>query len=471
MTAYNKVNGAYCSENVVLVRKILKDEWRYDGYVVSDWVFGTHSTVPALEAGLDLEMPFGNYFGVSLQRAVENEEASELLIDDAVRRILRKKFTFGLDTPREVDADVVECKEHTDLALEVERKAIVLLKNHGVLPLTRGAGKRVVVLGELADVENLGDTGSSYVAPSYVVTPLEGIRNRSGEVEVVHMQGTALRTEDLEVIATADAAVVVTGLTVEDEGELMPGRQSADRDTLDLSTEQEALIVEVAAANDNTIVVLEGGSAITMSAWVDEAAAILMAWYPGLEGGHAIADVLFGDVNPSGKLPITFPATQDQLPEFIHDQDAVTYGYFHGYRWVDLQEIQPAYPFGYGLSYTTFAYDNLQLSDTELPPDGTLAVSLDVTNTGGMAGEEIVQLYIGYEGSSVERPVRELRGFTRVQLEAAEARTVSFDLAAADLGFFDVDAGAWRVEPITYRVFVGASSRDLPLVATFEVTR
>ena len=217
------------------------------------------------------------------------------------------------------------------------------------------------------------------------------------------------------------------------------------------------------------IVVLEGGSAITVESWVDDVDALLMAWYPGQEGGHAIADVLFGDVNPSGKLPITIPRSEDDLPPFINDDLEVEYGYLHGYRLLDRQQTTPRYPFGFGRSYTTFAYENIAVSGDSIPPDGSVSVSLDVINTGSRAGTEIVQLYVGYDGSSVERPVRDLRGFDRVSLAAGERRRVSIELQARDLAYYDTATKTWIVEPITYLVRAGSSSRDLPLGTQFRV--
>jgi beta-glucosidase len=225
----------------------------------------------------------------------------------------------------------------------------------------------------------------------------------------------------------------------------------------------------VAALNTRTVVVLEGGSAITMP-WVDDVAAILMAWYPGMKGGNAIAEVLFGDVNPSGKLPITFPVAEADLPPFDNVSPAVTYGYDHGYRWLDQQGIDPLFPFGFGLSYTTFQYSNLVIGSATLRPAGRLRVTADVTNTGNVAGDEIVQLYVSYQGSQVSRDVKNLKAFARIHLEAGETRTVPFDVRTQDLAFYDVATEALVTEPITYGIHVGPSSRNLPLQGSFAIT-
>jgi beta-glucosidase len=261
--------------------------------------------------------------------------------------------------------------------------------------------------------------------------------------------------------------MIVTGFTEEDEGESLVG--AGDRKTLGLPPDQERLIAETAALNDATIVVLEGGSALTVEPWIDDVEAVLMAWYPGQEGGHAIADVLFGDVNPSGRLPLTFARSGDDLPEFPNDRDEVTYGYFHGYRLLDRNGNVPRFAFGFGLGYTTYAYANLTVADATLAPGDTLEVTADVTNRGSVAGDEIVQLYVGAEASSVLRAVRDLKAFARVHLEPGETRTVPLRVPVEDLAYYDVGARAWRVEPLTYRVHVGSSSRDLPLSAAFDV--
>jgi len=469
MSAYNRVNGYYCSGNIPLLSRILKDDWGFKGFVESDWFFGMWSSVESALAGLDIEMPAPIFYGNRLFAAVEAGAVPEETIDEAVRRILRVKYCFDLDTnPPEPDPEEVATEAHAALALEVARKAVVLLKNDGILPLDRESVESVVVVGELADTPNHGDNGSSAVAPPYVITPLEGIRNRAGGVRVDYVVGNPLSEDDREAIEAADAAVVVAGLTAEEEGEaIIPGK--GDRADLGLPTEQEQLIAAVADLNARTIVVLEGGSVITLETWLPRVEAVLMAWYPGQEGGNAIADVLFGDVNPAGRLPSTWPRSEGDLPAFINDQSQVEYGYYHGYLHVDREGIEPRFPFGYGLSYTTFEYTNLALSDETVPGDGALRVGVDVSNTGAVAGEEVVQLYVSCTGSRVDRPVRALKGFEKVPLAPGETRRVLFDLAAEDLAFYDVEAEDWEVESIAYTVNVGPSSRDLPLSAMFAV--
>jgi beta-glucosidase len=248
---------------------------------------------------------------------------------------------------------------------------------------------------------------------------------------VRHIAGPTLSTDDRAALAAADAAVVVVGLTYADEGEFIG--QIGDRKSLALSPEHDALVGEVAALNAKTIVVLEGSGPFLPGAWLSSAAAVLTAWYPGQEGGHAIAEVLAGDVNPSGKLPLTFPASDAQLPAFVNNADEVEYGYYHGYFFVDREGHEPLFPFGFGLSYTSFAFDAIRLSKTTVVDGGTLGVEVDVTNRGDRAGDEVVELYAGADSPSVDRPVRWLVAFQRVTLESGATKTVELEIRADDL--------------------------------------
>jgi beta-glucosidase len=470
MAAYNSVDGEFSAENVHLLHDILKRDWAFQGFVESDWIFALHSTAPSANAGLDIEMPAAQFYGAPLGDAVAAGQVSQAVIDDAVRRILRTKLCFRLDSdPPVFDAAAVESQVHLDLALDTEREAIVLLRNdHGTLPLDRSRVRTVAVLGSLAATENLGDHGSSDVSSSFAVTPLAGIQSRAHGVAVEDLTASRLSDADRTAIARADAAVVVVGLTADDEGERI--LTVGDRKSLDLSAAQNGLVETVAALNPRTVVVIEGSGAVTMP-WLDHVGAIVMAWYPGQEGGRAIADVLFGDVNPSGKLPVTFPVSESDLPPFDNHSLEVTYGYLLGYRWVDRQGIAPLFPFGHGLSYTSFRYANLQLDHSTLSPAGRVRATVDVTNTGGVAGDEIAQLYVGCPHSAVERAVQDLKGFARVHLEPGETRQVAFEVPAASLAYWDVGAAAWTIEPTSYVVRVGGSSRDLPLEATFSVSQ
>lgn len=460
MSAYNSVNGQFCGENEVLLRRILKEEWGFDGFVLSDFTFGTHPD--SAVNGLDLEMPLANVFR-DLVDQVNDGDIPESVVDDAVRRMLRKKLEFGLDVPSEVDESVVESEEHLAVAQRAAAEGAVLLANRaGALPLDATALERIAVVGTLADEPNIGDTGSSSVRPSFVVTPLQGLVEALGDdVAVDYLDTDVLEEADLDVLEAADAVVVVTGLTAEDEGEGVIG--AGDRVDLALPAPRPQLIREAAAANDLVIVVLEGGGAITMGDWLPDVDALLMVWYPGQMGGHAIADLLLGDIAPSGKLPITFPTSLDQLPPFDNESTEVVYDYFHGYRYVDRNGDTPEFPVGFGLSYTSFELGELGASQTVAGPSDEVTFSVEVTNTGDRAGAEVVQLYVSYPGSAVERTERELKGFTKVILEPGETQTAEITLSTQDLAYYDVDASDWVVEALDYEVHVGTSSRDLPL--------
>jgi beta-glucosidase len=305
------------------------------------------------------------------------------------------------------------------------------------------------------------------VVPSAVVTALAGIVGAAPTVTVTHVAGPPLDSADAAVVAAADAVIVVVGLTKDDEGEGFVTH--GDRDSLVLPRNQDDLVAATAALNPRTIVVLEGSGPVLMP-WLDDVGAVLMSWYLGQEGGAAIAEALFGDVVPSGKLPLSFPQAEADLPPFDPVSSSVTYDYWHGYRHLDRTGVAPLFPFGFGLSYTTFEFANLTVGPAAVPAGGHVRITADVTNAGSVAATEVAQLYVGYEGSVVERAPRDLKAFARIALAPGETRTVVFDLPTADLAYYDVAAKAWVVEPITYTVYVGNSARDTPLSATFAVT-
>jgi beta-glucosidase len=463
MSAYNQVNGFYCSENNHLLRTLLKGEWAFDGFVVSDW-FATKSTVESAVAGLDVEMPWRLNYD-KLQSAVESGQVSEDLIDDAVRRILRIKFKFGfalLDEPFVGDPNVVESAEHIALAREASRKSMVLLKNEGsLLPLDRSAVTKIAVIGPWADKAHLGDAGSSNVTTSYAITPYVGIKNLAGDsVEVV-------TSKDTSAAEGADVVIVVAALSQDDEGEAI--LKGGDRDELGFSAEHENLINAAGALGIPTIVVMEASGPITMEAWKGSADAIVMAWYPGMEGGNALGELIFGDHNFSGKLIQTWPIALEDEPLFGNHQDETKFEYFHGYRHFDAKGIEPLFPFGFGMSYTTYEYSNLSVPCDVVTEGGRLAVSFDVKNTGTVDGAEVAQVYVGYPNSDQGRPKVELKGFARVEIKAGETKTVEVALKVADLAYYDAGKGRWVVEHLQHTVNVGPNARSFPLTATFEV--
>lgn len=497
MSAYNKVNGQYCAENPHLLHDVLKGDWGFQGFVESDWLLGTRSTLPSLAAGLDIEMPQGDFYGPKLLDALNAHQVQDADLDEHVRRILRAQLCFRLDSdPPVVDPTQVETPANTQLALNVAHEGIVLLKNaNATLPVDRTRTHTLVVVGapiptpttgdptattSMAAFANLGDFGSSTVVPTTSVTPLDGLLATAGPVTITHVASRHVAActgdpscpppvppADATTIANADAVVVVAGLAYPDEGEGLITH--GDRDSLAMPRDQDAIVAAVAALNSRTIVVLEGSGPVLMP-WIDAVPAVVEAWYPGEQGGRAIADVLFGDVNPSGRLPLSFPEAESDLPTFDNEHAAVVYAYFHGYRYLDEHGATPLFPFGHGLSYTTFSYANLTVTPATVGPWGHVRVSADVTNTGRVAGDEVAQLYVGYEGSRVTRAMDDLKGFVRVHLAPGETKTVVFDVPARDVAFWDTNVSDWEVEPITYRVRVGPSSRGLPLEGSFAAT-
>ncbi|TET00760.1 MAG: glycosyl hydrolase [Promethearchaeota archaeon] len=466
MSAYNKVRGEYCGHNSYLLRDILKGEWGFDGFVHSDWMNGLRDTIKGISGGLDVEMPRAKYYGRKLEKAVKLGKVPLNLVDDSVRRILRTtlKFTTKED-PLKYDSDVIGCDDHVKLAREVAEKSMVLLKNQDkLLPFNMDEIDTIAVLGHLADKKNTGDHGSSHVRQKNIITPLQGIKNSVGnKVNVIHNEGNDIDIAQ-QIAQSVDSVVVIVGYTSKDEGEYIPhiSKGLGDRTNLTLKEDDIKLIDAVTKVNKKCVVVLVGGSAIIMEEWKGKVPSILMAWYSGMEGGNALANILFGKVNPSGKLPFTIPKDQAHLPYFDIYIDEIEYGYYHGYTLMEKENIDPAFPFGFGLSYTEYSYKNIRVEST----DEKIIVNVDVSNIGAIAGEEIVQLYVGFENSSVDRPIKLLRGFKRVSLNPNETKTVSIEVKKKDFAWYNPDNRVWEVENIEYAIYIGSSSKNEDLLTT-----
>jgi beta-glucosidase len=465
MTAYNQVQGEYCGQNKKLLRDILKDEWDFSGFVISDFIWGIYDTVASAENGMDIEMPWPVHYGKKLIKAVNAGNLDEKTIDEAAQRITSTTLRFNETLERnQFDLSVVACEEHRNLARQVAEKSMTLLKNdRGVLPLQRTSIKRLAILGELATTKSIGDHGSSKVVPPYVITPLEGLKTLLGdEVILDYCAGDDLGAA-VAASKAADAVVLVVGNRHSDEGEFITNSKNSpggDRDHLGLRPEEVALIKAAAAANTNTVAVLIGGSAITLSEWDDSVASILYAYYPGMEGGNALANTLFGLSVPGGKLPFSIPTDAAHLPFFDKNAEAIEYGYYHGYTLLDKESIEPAYAFGYGLSYSQF-----ELSDAAFTTrDEQFIAELSVTNTGELIADEVVQLYIGCSKSSVDRPEKILRGFTRITLAPGESRRVSLTAGFDSMRWYNETESAWEFESLPYELYIGTSSRARDLI-------
>ncbi len=465
MSAYNQLNGAYCDVNAHLLTDILRTEWGFAGFVESDWLLGTHGSAESAIAGLDIEMPGAMHYR-DLRADFERGAIDQATIDLRVREILRGMFCFGLDAApprtrgvRIDDPTQRETAEHLALAREVARRGIVLLRNESAALPVGAAVRSIVVLGRNADEENIGDVGSSDVTPTDVVTALEGLTGRAGSaVTVTHVPGTSLDAAATSVVAAADVAIVVTGLRSSDEGE--GDLAAGDRESLEVPPAEVALIRAVAAANARTIVILEGGAALLTRPWESEVEAILFAFYPGARGGEAIADVVFGDAAPSGRLPFSIPVAETDLPPFDSTSPTVAYGYLHGYRYLEDASVAPAYPFGFGLSYTTFSLSNLRVSSATAHPGDAIDVTVTVTNEGGAAAIDTVELYVAAIGSAVVRAPEDLRGFGQIELAAHASADVTMTLRADDLRTWDSATSAWVLEPIDYELRASAFAGD-----------
>jgi beta-glucosidase len=509
MSAYNSVNGEWCGQNYTLLTEILKKQWGFKGFVMTDFIFGMRDSKKAALAGQDIEMPFDMIHRQHLKGLVESGEVPVKNIDEAALRVLRQQVRFaqGRDS-HGYPLEVVGCDAHLQIAREAAEKAIVLLKNEGALLPLKGV-KKLAVIGKLAAVPNTGDGGSSNTRPSYVITPLQGLQEAlAGQAEIIFDDGSD-PARAAQVACEADVAVIVAGYTDRDEGEYvspdsmtelsknfppptpeelpiaqaMMANMSAtnsvdnamppggDRKVLTLHPADEALIQAVAGSNPRTVVAMMGGSAIITENWREQVPAILMLWYPGMEGGHAFADILLGKVNPSGKLPCVFAARPEDLPDYDMNAKAITYDLWHGYRKLERDGAAPAFPFGFGLSYTTFEFANLRLSAASLGSDDTLTAILDVTNSGPVAGDTVVQAYVSVPASRVERAPKELKAFQRVGLKAGETKTVQLDVPVKEFAYYDEQAG-WTVEPTSYTLIVGQHSLDeRALRAEFKIAR
>lgn len=466
MSAYNRFRGTYCGHNGYLLNHILKKEWGFQGFVMSDFMWGIRDTVEAANGGQCMEMDVTQFFGEKLVKAVKEGKVSEAVIEDAVRRILRQKIRFaGVGSEENYGIEKMGCKEHTLLAREASEKSTVLLKNEDkLLPLNLAEIRNILVVGPKAVIPNIGDTkkGSSAVYPDYVVTPLEGLKNICGNhVGIRYIDGSC-RHMIQYYAQRADAVIVIAGLTCEEEGEYdeTGGQSGGDRDSLELNRAEREMIEAAAEANANTIVCLQGGGIVLTSSWEKYVKAILIQWYSGMEGGNALARILFGVVNPSAKLPVTIPASAQQLPFYHQGLEEIKYDFYHGYFLVDKRGETASYPFGYGLSYTSFSYKNLFVQTK----GNDVIVSVDVTNTGERAGEEIVQVYVAYSESAVERHLKELKGFSKIFLEPGHTGCLHIALSKECLQYYSEREERWILENITYIIMAGPSSKEEDLL-------
>lgn len=514
MGSYNLYKGQHCCHNKYLLKDILKGEWGFDGVVISDWG-GTHDTEQAIANGLDLEFgtwtnglssgarnAYDNYYLAQpyLQRLKDGRAGMEEL-DDKVRRVLRLAFRTVMNTGRPWGS--MRSPEHYAAARQIGEEGIVLLQNkHSVLPVDLTRIRKIAVIGENALKMMTVGGGSSSLKAQHEISPLEGIRRRVGDkAEVIYARGyvgdetgeyngvvtgqnlketrsaAELKAEAVKVASEADCVIFIGGLNKSDGQDC----ENTDRKDLSLPYGQDELIEALAGANANLIVVNISGNAVAMP-WAGKVAAIVQGWYLGSEAGTSLAAVLMGDVNPSGKLPFTFPARLEDVPAHslgqysaVRSKDVTTVQYnegiFVGYRWTDRQKkVQPLFSFGHGLSYTTFEYGKPVVDKREMKADEQLTVTVPVKNTGSREGKEVVQLYIRDKKSSVERPVKELKGFCKVSLKPGEEKEVSFTIDRSALSYFDAGSHQWMAEPGAFEAIVAASATDIRGRVEFKLT-
>jgi beta-glucosidase len=473
MSAYNKVNGDFASENKTLLSDILRDEWGFEGFVVSDWG-AVNERVDGLDAGLDLEMPSSSGIGEKkIIDAVRNGQLSEEKLDQAVERILRI-IQMAVENNQENAA--YDKEQHHALARKAASESMVLLKNEdNILPLKKEG--TVSIIGSFAKKSRYQGGGSSHINPTKLENIYEEIEKTSGQnVNVLYAEGYHLEKDiiDEQLIEEAKKTAAKSDVTVLFVG--LPDRYESegyDREHLNIPENHLLLVEAVAEVQKNIIVVLSNGAPVVMP-WLDKVKGLLEGYLGGQALGGAIADILFGEVNPSGKLAETFPVKLSDNPSYLNfpgEGDKVEYkeGIFVGYRYYDTKQIETLFPFGFGLSYTTFEYKNLLIDKKEIKDIETVTVTVNVKNTGNVAGKEIIQLYVKDIESSVARPEKELKGFEKVFLQPGEDKTISFKLDKRSFAYYNTDLKDWHVESGEYEILVGKSSSEIELTEKIMV--
>ncbi|MGG5736961.1 MULTISPECIES: glycoside hydrolase family 3 C-terminal domain-containing protein [Bacillus cereus group] len=473
MSAYNKVNGEYASENNYLLNDILKDEWGFEGFVVSDWG-AVNERVEGLANGLELEMP--SSFGIGEKKIIDAVNGGELSVEKLDQAVERLLYIIFKAYDNQIENAVYSKDAHHQLAREVASESMVMLQNEdSILPLKKEG--TVAVIGEFAKQPRYQGGGSSHINPTKLESILEEIETVSGEkTNILFAQGYDLASDDIEenmineakkIAESADTVVLFVGLPDRYESE------GFDRKHLQIPENHVQLIEAIAEVQSNIVVVLSNGAPIEMP-WIGKVKGILEGYLGGQALGGAIADLLFGDANPSGKLAETFPKVLSDNPSYLNfpgEGDKVEYkeGVFVGYRYYDKKNIEPLFPFGFGLSYTNFEYSNLSVDKKEIKDTETVSVSVNVKNTGSTAGKEIVQLYIKDVESTMIRPEKELKGFEKIELQPGEEKTVNFTLNKRSFAYYNVELKDWHVETGEFEILVGKSSKEIVLQDNMHV--
>ena len=471
MGAYNRVNGTYACENKELLTDILRNKWNFDGFALSDFFYGIYDATRSLKAGMDMEMPYLFRYA-ALSHLLKKGDITEDDINTSALRIL-KALISTLPKHKKQDKSVILSKEHIALARESAGKGMVLLKNDdNILPIPEG--KKVAVVGRYANKRNTGDHGSSNVFSPYAVTPYEGIKNRFGEDNVSVYNGSSCK-DAMKVAVKSDYIVVCVGSDWLQEGEFLvnlgnvkkkPKGSGGDRSDLRIPKEDVLLIKALSTLGKKLIVNIMGGSAYVIKEWIDCADAVIMSFYSGLEGGNALADILSGDVVPAGKLPFTIAEKAEDYPPFLHlgaKNKDIEYGYYHGYTLFDKKGIEPHFPFGFGLSYSSFNLNDITCEKA----DNSINIGVTISNTGSFDADEVVQVYVGSENKEADRPVRLLKGFRRVSVKKGEDVKTEISIDLSDIMFYYPEKSDWVLDD-SYSIYVGTDSKSARKVATIN---
>ncbi|MDA3892905.1 MAG: glycoside hydrolase family 3 C-terminal domain-containing protein [Salinivirgaceae bacterium] len=475
MACYNRVQGQYGTQNPYILTDVLKKDWGFEGIVISDW-FAVVDRVEGIKSGMHIEMPgMGTHNDSLIVEAVKNGSLDEEVLDNVVKEIL---FVVLRAQALEKEGVELDSIKHHAFARKVMGEAITLLKNdNNLLPLSKDKYKKIAIIGEFAANPRYQGNGSSEVKPTMLDAAIDIIKAEYGNgVKITYAQGYKLSDDNdftlieeaKKLAAESDIALVFAGLPLHYESE------GIDRTHINMPASHDKLIAEVAAVQKNTVAVLTNGSAVAMP-WVNDVPAILETWLGGQAGAGGVADVLFGKVNPSGKLAETFPAKLEDTPSFLNfpgEQGEVLYGerIFVGYRYYDAKKIEPLFPFGHGLSYTNFEFTDIQVSDASITDKDELTVTVKVKNTGSIAGKEVVQLYVSDTECLLQRPKKELKEFAKVDLASGEEKEVTFKLNARDFSYYDGRRGMWIAESGDFTIAAGASSRDIKKTAKVNLT-
>jgi len=486
MSAFNKINGEYCGQNKYLLTDVLRTDWGFKGFVVSDWIEGVYSTSKGVKAGLNIEMPMTHFYSLdSINNAVAKNQITWKDIDALILPTLKLKMSYGENKAHRLDAKIL--KENRDLSREVAEKSLVMLKNDNVLPFSTNGMKSILIVGELGKFNNMGDLLHLGEKPQdHAINPLQGIKN--------YLKGTGIAVNytdgkdkvELRLLSErADAVIVCVGYTSADESEnlvdpdgnkLASYKLGGDRPDMNLHQLDLDLIRMTPRYCKKTAVVFFGGGTPVVSPWINSVPSLLYAGYFGVEGGNALANILFGKVNPSGKLPysifdneVDYPSIPDHprksvdsweiQEKKVNDPYQVNYGYYLGYTLAEKKNIPVSFHFGYGLSYTNFKIDNISTDKKEYAEDDVIKVKCNVSNIGKVKGAEVVQVYVGFENAKVDRPVKVLKGFSKVEVDANGSSTVEVSVPVKELAYWDVNSKSWKVEKIAYPIYVGNSSR------------